>query len=256
MAISETAQRNHDELFPGHVSTLKVTDPELIEIFDNFAFDETLRHSRLDTRTRLMVQLAALISCQALSEYRVMLGAALTVGVTPVEAKEIVYQAVPYAGLGKVFDFIHATNDILSERGVQLPLGEQATTTAATRAEKGRAVREQITGADRTEAMYASAADDELHFQQFLSANCFGDYYTRGGIDVRTREPLTFAMLASLGGCDPQVKGHVAANLNVGNGRQALISVITVLLPFIGYPRTLNAIAAVNEVAPASKEGQ
>ena len=256
MAISEIAKQNHDELFPGHVSTLKVTDPELIEIFDNFAFDETLRHSRLDTRTRLMVQLAALISCQALSEYRVMLGAALTVGVTPVEAKEIVYQAVPYAGLGKVFDFIHATNDILSERGVQLPLGEQATTTAATRAEKGRAVREQITGADRTEAMYASAADDELHFQQFLSANCFGDYYTRGGIDVRTRELLTFAMLASLGGCDPQVKGHVAANLNVGNGRQALISVITVLLPFIGYPRTLNAIAAVNEVAPASKEGQ
>jgi len=256
MAISETAQQNHDELFPGHVSTLKVTDPELVETFDNFAFDETLRHSRLDTRTRLMVQLAALISCQALREYRVMLGAALTVGVTPVEAKEIVYQAVPYAGLGKVFDFIHATNDILSERGVQLPLGEQATTTAATRAEKGRAVREQITGADRTEAMYASAADDELHFQQFLSANCFGDYYTRGGIDVRTRELLTFAMLASLGGCDPQVKGHVAANLNVGNGRQLLIGVTTALLPFIGYPRTLNALAAINEIAPASKEGQ
>jgi len=255
MAISETAQRNHDELFPGRVSTLKVTDPELVEIFDNFAFDETLRHSRLDTRTRLMVQLAALISCQALREYRVMLGAALTVGVTPVEAKEIVYQAVPYAGLGKVFDFLHATNDVLSERGVQLPLGGQATTTAATRAGKGRAVREQITGADRTEAMYASAADDELHFQQFLSANCFGDYYTRGGIDVRTRELLTFAMLASLGGCDPQVKGHVAANLNVGNDRQLLISVTTVLLPFIGYPRTLNALAAINEIAPASKEG-
>jgi len=55
MAISETAQKNHDELFPGHVSALKVTDPELIEIFDNFAFDEVLRHSSLDDRTRLMV---------------------------------------------------------------------------------------------------------------------------------------------------------------------------------------------------------
>jgi alkylhydroperoxidase/carboxymuconolactone decarboxylase family protein YurZ len=107
----------------------------------------------------------------------------------------------------------------------------------------------------RTEAMYASAADDELHFQQFLSANCFGDYYTRGGIDVRTRELLTFAMLAALGGCDPQVKGHVAANLNVGNGRQLLISVTTALLPFIGYPRTLNALAAINEIAPAAHEG-
>jgi 4-carboxymuconolactone decarboxylase len=48
----------------------------------------------------------------------------------------------------------------------------------------------------------------------------------------------------------------VAANLNVGNDRQLLISVLTVLVPFIGYPRALNALAAINEVAPASKEGQ
>ena len=91
MPPTEQAQRNHDELFPGHVSTLAQTDPELIESFDNFAFDEILRESDLDTRMRLMVQLAALIACHAVSEYRAMLGAALTVGVTPVEAKEIVY---------------------------------------------------------------------------------------------------------------------------------------------------------------------
>ena len=142
MAISETARKNHDELFPGHVSTLKVTDPELIEIFDNFAFDETLRHTGLDTRTRLMVQLAALIASQALSEYRVMLGAALTSGVTPIEAREIVYQSVPYVGMGKAFDFISATNDVLTERGVELPLAGQSATTQATRAERGRAVQE------------------------------------------------------------------------------------------------------------------
>ena len=118
MPISERARKTHDELFPGHVSTLKVTDPELIETLDNFAFDEVLRFGDLDPKTRLMVQLAALIASQALSEYRVMLGAALTVGVTPVEVKEIVYQAVPYVGMGKAFDFIHATNEVLTERGV------------------------------------------------------------------------------------------------------------------------------------------
>jgi 4-carboxymuconolactone decarboxylase len=256
MAISETAQENHDELFPGHVSTLKVTDPELIEVFDHFAFDEVLSHSSLDTRTRLMVQLAALIGCQALSEYRAMLGAALTAGVTPIEVREIVYQAVPYAGMGRAFDFIHATNDVLTERGVPLPLPGQATVTPATRAGQGRAVQERIVGADRVEHMYASAAADELHFQRFLSANCFGDHITRAGIGVPVRELLTFAMLAALGGCDPQARGHVAANLNVGNDRQTLISVITAILPFIGYPRTLNALAAINEVAPASSEGQ
>jgi len=109
MPPNSRAQKNHDELFPGHVSTLAVTDPELIEIFDNFAFDEVLRAGRLDIRTRLMVQLASMIASQAVREFRVMLGAALTVGVTPVEIKEIVYQAVPYVGMAKVFDFLHAT---------------------------------------------------------------------------------------------------------------------------------------------------
>jgi 4-carboxymuconolactone decarboxylase len=256
MAISETARKNQDELFPGHVSKLKVTDPELIEVFDNFAFDEVLQHTGLDTRTRLMVQLAALIGGHALSEYRVVLGAALTAGVTPVEAREIVYQAVPYTGMGKAFDFIHATNDILTERGVKLPLDGQSVTTSATRASEGRAMQERIVGADRVKNLYASAADDELHFQRFLSANCFGDHLTRSGIGVPVRELLPFALLAALGGCDPQVREHVAANLHVGNSRQDLIGVITVLLPFIGYPRTLNALAAINEVAPAAQEGQ
>jgi 4-carboxymuconolactone decarboxylase len=248
MAPNKEARKNHDRLFPGHVSTLAVTDPELIEIFDNFAFDEALRHGCLDARTRLLVQLAALIACQALAEYRVMLGAALTAGVTPVEVKEVVYQAVPYVGMAKVFDFIHATTDALTERGVALPLPGQSTTTPENRAERGRAIQEQIIGSEVVESLYASSPADQGHIQHFLSDNCFGDYYTRTGIDVPTRELLTFSMLVALGGCEPQVKGHVAANLHVGNDRARLIDVLTQLLPVIGYPRTLNALRVVEEV--------
>jgi 4-carboxymuconolactone decarboxylase len=253
MAISERARQAHDELFPGHVSTLTVTDPELIETFENLAFDEVLQHGNLDAKTRLMVQLASLIACQALSEFRVMLGAALTVGVTPVVVKEIVYQAVPYVGMGKVFDFIHATNDVLIDRGTELPLEGQSTTTPETRAEKGLAVEKQIVGADVVDQLYASTPDDDLHIQRLLSANCFGDHYTRTGVDVRTRELLTFAMLVSLGGCEPQARGHVAANLNVGNDRAVLLSVVTQLLPYIGYPRTLNALRVIDEVTSSSR---
>src|SRR4051812_5766923 len=138
-----------------------------------------------------MVQLAALIASQAVAEYRVMLGAALQVGVTPVEAKEIVYQAVPYVGMATVFDFLHATNDVLVERGVDLPLSGQSTTTPETRAEKGLAVQKQIVGADTVDALYADAPDDEQHIQRYLSANCFGDHLTRAGLDLPTRELLT-----------------------------------------------------------------
>lgn len=250
MAISEAAQRHHDELFPNHLSTLKITDPELIEVFDNWAFDEVLSHGGLDTKTRLMVQLAALIACQAVHEYRVMLGGALHVGVTPVEVKEIVYQAVPYVGMAKVFDFLHATNDVLQSRGIELPLAGQSTTNPDTRFDQGLVTQKAIFG-DRIDALYAQSPKDQRHIQQYLSANCFGDYYTRTGLDLKTRELLTFAMLAALGGCESQLAGHVAGNLAVGNDRQVLIGTVTQLLPFIGYPRTLNALKVINESTAA-----
>ncbi len=252
MAPNERATKYHEQLFPNHVSKLAVTDPELIETFDNFAFDEVPRESKLDIRTRLMVQLAAIIGCQALSEYRVMLGAALNVGVTPTEAKELLYQSVPYVGIAKAFDFLHATNDVFKERGIKLPLPPQSTTTPENRMEQGLAVQKQIIGSDVVEKLYANSPRDQMHIQRFLSANCFGDNYTRNGIDIPTRELLTLSILVALGGCDPQVKGHVAANLIVGNDRGRLIDVITQLLPFIGYPRTLNALRAIDEVAPAA----
>ncbi|MCL7380005.1 carboxymuconolactone decarboxylase family protein [Streptomyces sp. 35G-GA-8] len=130
----DAATAAHERLFPGCASTLTVTDPELIAYFDTFAFDEVPHHTGdLDERTRLMTQLAAVIAVGAVAEYRVMLGGALTVGVTPVEAKEIVYQAVPYAGMARVFDFLHATNDVLTGRGIELPLERQSTTGPDTR---------------------------------------------------------------------------------------------------------------------------
>jgi 4-carboxymuconolactone decarboxylase len=180
-----------------------------------------------------------------------MLGAALNVGVAPVETKEIVYQAVPYVGLAKVLDFLHVTNEVLTERGVTLPLPGQSRTTPQNRFDVGLEVQKQIVGGEVVDKLYSSAPADEQHIQRFLSANCFGDWIARGAIDIATRELLTFSMLAALGGCDPQVKGHVAANLRVGNDRARLIDVATQLLPFIGYPRTLNALRAIDEVVPA-----
>jgi 4-carboxymuconolactone decarboxylase len=249
MSISEAANKNHEALFPNRKSTLKVTDPELIQVFDNFAFDEVLQYGNLDTRTRLMVVLASMIACQALGEYRVMLGGALNVGVTPIEVKEIVYQAVPYVGMAKVYDFLLATNEVLESRGIQLPLEGQATSSPETRFEKGYAVQKAIVG-DRLEQMYADSPANQLHIQKYLSANCFGDYVARGGIDLQTRELLTFSMLLALGGCEPQLKGHIQANVRVGNDKERLLSVVTQLIPYVGYPRSLNAISCLNEVLP------
>jgi 4-carboxymuconolactone decarboxylase len=166
-----------------------------------------------------------------------------------VEIKEVLYQSVPYVGIAKVLDFLHATNEVLVSRGFTLPLAGQSTTTPETRQEKGLALQKAING-KRIDEMYKASPPNQLHIQKFLSANCFGDYYTRTGLDIKTRELLTYSILISMGGVEAQVKGHIQANVNVGNDKQTLLTVTTQLLPYIGYPRTLNAIKAINEIIP------
>lgn len=233
------------------MSTFAGTDPEFVAYFDDFAFDETLRDVSISRQNRLLVQLGGTIAVGALTEFRVLLGAALDNDVTPVEVKEVVYQAVAYVGVARTVDFLAATNDALTARGVELPLPGQSTTDPDSRMPHGRDVQSRIVGADRVDGMYDAASADTVHFQRFLSGNCFGDTVARGGLDLRTRELLTFAMLVALGGADQQARAHVAGNLEVGNTRKDLIDVLTVLVPFIGYPRTLNGLAAVDDAAPA-----
>ena len=256
MTINDVAKANHDQLFGDRVSSLARTDPEFVAYFDNFAFDEILADAAdldegLDLRTRLLVQLAAVLAAGGLAEFKVLAAAGLAgAGVTPVELKELVYQAVAYVGMARTYDYLHAVNDLLTAAGVDLPLPGQATSTPENRTARGHAVQEQIVGAGRVDQMHAAASPDARHFQRYLTGNCFGDTVARGGLDLATRELLTFSILTALGGADAQVRGHVTGNLNVGNTRARLLAVLTVLVPFIGYPRTLNALTAINEIAP------
>ena len=107
--ISEAARRKHDALFGDRVSTLAQTDPELMECFTNFAFGrDPQADSDLDPPTRLIVQLAGWIACLRASPSSGFwpAKAAFGRGLTPVQLKEIVYQAVPYVGMAKVVDFL------------------------------------------------------------------------------------------------------------------------------------------------------
>ncbi len=249
VTLTEAALKNHEELWPNYKSKATQTDPELIEIFDNWAFDEVVNHGNIDTKTRVMMIMGSCIAQGALTEYKMFVNAALNVGVSPVEVKEVLYQSVPYVGIAKVIDFINVTNEIFSRNGIDLPLEGQSATTPESRYEKGLALQKAIFG-DMIDKMYETSPKNQLHIQKYLSANCFGDYLTRTGLDVKTRELLTYSMLISMGGTESQVKGHIQGNVNVGNNKETLLSVTTQLLPYIGYPRTLNALKCLNEVIP------
>jgi len=247
--LTDTAINNHKELWPDYISKANETDPDLINIFDNFTFDEVIKHDTMHTKTRVMMIMASTIGSQALAEYKMFVNAALSVDITPIEIKEVLYQSVPYVGISKVLDFIYATNEIFTERNISMPLESQSTTTPETRMEKGLAKQKEIIG-NRIDEMYKNSPKDLLHIQEYLSANCFGDYITRDGLDIKTREMVTLSFLIALGGTENQIKGHIQGNANVGNDRQSIINLITQLLPYVGYPRTLNAINCLNEILP------
>lgn len=248
MAVTDRAKRYHEKMFPGHVSQLLETDPEFIERFDNFAFDEVVNSDDLDDRTRMTAILAALIGCQGIDEDRAMLPAAFNFGVAPVEAKEIVYQAAAYLGIGRVFPFLKATNEVLAARGIHLPLEGQATATMENRREAGTQAQVDIFG-EGMKDFWKSGPEESRHINRWLADNCFGDYYTRKGLDYRQREMITFCFLSAQGGCEPQLTSHAAANMRIGNDKAFLIKIVSQCLPFIGYPRSLNALRCVNEAA-------
>lgn len=251
MAINAKAKAYHERMFPDYRSSLMETDPEFIELFDNFAFSEVVESDDLDDRTRMMAILAALIGCQGIDEYKAMLPAALNFGVTAIEVKEILYQSVAYLGIGRVFPYLRASNEILISRGIKLPLQPQGTTTPETRLEAGAIAQVDIFG-ERMKDFYKTGLEETRHINRWLSDNCFGDYYTRKGLDYRQREMITFCFLGAQGGCEPQLLSHAAANLRLGNDKAFLIKIISQCLPFIGYPRSLNALRCVNEAATQS----
>ena len=221
------------------------TDPEFMERFEHFAFEEVVNEpgQQLDDVTRHMAILAALMGCQGTEAFRLELPCALDAGVTPVMAKEIVYQAVDYLGIGRALPFLQLVNEALVSRGVKLPLEGQATTTMENRLEKGARAQADIFGPNMLEAWKAG------HINRWLAANCFGDYYTRTGLTLAQREMITFCFLAAQGGCEPQLTAHAKGNMNLGNDREFLTRVVSQCLPYIGYPRSLNAVTCVNKAA-------
>ena len=250
LALSEFAEKYHAKMFPGYKSKFRETDPEFIERFDNFAFDEVINTIDLDDKSRFMAILATLLGCQGIDEFKAMLPAAMEFGVTPVEIREIVYQSVAYLGIGRVFPFLKAMNECFTAKGITLPLEPQSTTTTENRREAGTQAQVDIFGEGMRDFWKGG------HINLWLAGNCFGDYYTRKGLNYAQREMITFCFLAAQGGCEPQLTAHAVGNMKVGNDKDYLIKIVSQCLPFIGYPRSLNAIGCVNEAAKQFEEAK
>lgn len=245
MKRTELTEKNNQNWYRGQAFSDNGCDPEFREIAQGFLCGDVTEHGTLSDVQKALIRLVALTACQTWKPLEDYTLSALDVGATPVQIKETLYQCAPYIGLEKVQCALDEVNRAFQSAGITYPLAKQTTVSEETRFEKGLAVQQEIFGADTINSMRANAPAELKHIQDYLSAYCFGDFYTRGTLDLKMRELITFCAICCLGGCEPQAKAHAGANLSVGNTRQMLIDALTQCLPFIGFPRTLNALACL-----------
>ena len=248
----QSAEKNKRTFFGDARFPLEQTDPDLTAIRDRLVYGEIVEHGTLNNRQRVLITLAVLTAGQTLDDIKPHTEAALRVGVSPVEIKETLYQCAPYIGFPKTESAVCLVNEVFTEKGINLPVKSQATVTEDSRFKDGVAVQKAIFG-DAIDKMHASVPANQKDIMvNYLSAFCFGDIYTRNELDLKTRELLTFSIISALGGCEAQVKAHVQGNANMGNSKQNLIDALAQMLPYIGFPRTLNALGCVNAVMQES----
>lgn len=246
--MNKKAMERTAHLFKEVRSSLQVTDPEWVAITADFSQEETVSVNRLTEKEQMLCILSALLGCQGMGEFQNMLHAALNAGVDPVAIKEVIYQATAYLGIGRVHDFLTAANRIMEQHGIKLQLAPQATTDNTTRFDAGLDKQVALFGPD----MAKRQTDGPVlrrNINRWLADNCFGDYYTRTGLNDQEREMITFCFLLAQGGCENQLRGHTAGNLGVGNDKEKLYSVVEQCMPYVGYPRSLNAMNIIDEVS-------
>jgi 4-carboxymuconolactone decarboxylase len=121
------------------------------------------------------------------------------------------------------------------------------------RYERGEKLLRKIDGdkvADNLIARYEDLAPD---FTRYLVEFAFGEIYAREG-DLKHRELIAISSLATMGGCDAQLETHVHGAFNVGLTEGEIVEAVMTLIPYIGFPKALNAMAVVKRVVEKRRQ--
>jgi 4-carboxymuconolactone decarboxylase len=262
-SITATAQVNHQntqnmdrtaqtketykKLFGGEALSGTGTDPELMNILQKFIFGEVFHTGYLTDEQRELITIVTLVTMQTQPQLKVHIAAALNIGITPIEIREAVYQCAPFIGYPKTLNAVNTINEVFKEKNISLPLENETKVTEEERFEKGSEIQYPLYGDEIKENLKNLPGNFKDDVPRFLTEACFGDFYTRGGLDVKTRELLTLCVLATIG-AQSQIKSHTLGNIKAGNSKETLIAAMVQCIGYIGFPNALNAINIIKDI--------
>ena len=231
-------------------------DKELRAVMDNFIGSEVPEATPLvEKREAGLIRIVSLTVQQSNALLQEEVATALAKGLSPEEILEAIYQCAPYSGFPRAVDAVEIARGVFKAKNVKVD-ESRATVNAETRLQAGADAQGTLFTPAYAEAAKAGKQNMPT-IQYFLSSNCFGDYYTRKGLDLNTRELLTMAILVNLG-TEPQLKAHISANLKIRTAEYVEQAIYN-CLPYCGYPRTLNALRLLKEAsaeATATKDNK
>ena len=242
----ETCKDNYRTLFGSEALTGQGTDPEMMDILQKFIFGEVFQTGKLTMKQREMITCITLSTMQTLPQLKARAGAALNVGVTPEELREVMYLTAPFIGFPKMLNAVAAVNEVLKERGIPLPLEKQGTVTEETRHVTGKAIQDKLYPGGITSVMEGLPDGMGKDVERFLTDYFFGEIYSRGAIDLQTRELLGYCVLTTLE-AESQLQSHYHGNINVGNAPETLTAAVIQCLPYIGFPAAIKALRIIKQ---------
>ena len=217
------------------------TDPELMQILQEFIFGEVFYIGELDSKTRELITVVSLAALQTLPQLKAHIHAALNAGNDPLAVREALYLCAPFIGFPRTLNAVGIFNEVAKERGIALPLAKQGTVTEQTRYQTGLDIQGPLYGNEVKEAMQTLPAPYRQKVPYILTAFAFGDFYSRQGLSLQQKELLVLVILTAAG-AEKQLPAHIAGNLKAGNSKETLLAAMVQTMPYIGMPAALTAI--------------
>jgi 4-carboxymuconolactone decarboxylase len=118
------------------------------------------------------------------------------------------------------------------------------------RFKQGLAVRREVLGAEYVDKSVQDAPDFMVPMQKMTTEWCWGETWTRGVLDRKTRSMLNLAMLTALNRPN-EIRLHVRGALNNGLTVEEIQEVLTHTCIYCGVPAALDAFKVAKEVIDA-----
>ncbi|GAB6093037.1 carboxymuconolactone decarboxylase family protein [Furfurilactobacillus curtus] len=93
-----------------------------------------------------------------------------------------------------------------------------------------------------------SLTGDSKDIAKYIVEFAFGDIYTRNSLNLKQREMITITALLVQGDTAPQLNVHINGALNVSLSETEVIETFIQCIPYIGFPKVLNAVSVAHEV--------